>query len=383
MFKNQKGVSLPLMAFTLAVLAIIVGSLGAVRVKEARAYAGQTRGEILDELAKGVELYRKVNLQVLIGPMPVTVPGYADPYAPTMTELRAGGFMTTPVVLDNADYSVLLNRSPVGCVAPAPCSIWAQTSLTNPILDTEGRLDAVYLNSLSVRVTNASTGFSGPPNPGVITGSQGTWTVANPDPATRNGIVVMVSGLGGSAEPWLQVGDRRNPNFLGPSVTGPQFDTPVQTPGNACTPNGAFATGPNGIVFCNGGQWTIYSGPIEVGDTACAVQGAFAVQADGQSLLCVNNRWRDHRTYGYSSTAYYVHGSTVTMPVCGVGLTPVATISSTSASVIIGANNPGNNTGSFISNIDAATNMVSITGSNGSQAGTNARALVLTSCVPT
>lgn len=71
------------------------------------------------------------------------------------------------------------------------------------------------------------------------------------------------------------------------------------------------------------------------------------------------------------------------MPVCGVGLTPVATISSTSASVIIGANNPGNNTGSFISNIDAATNMVSITGSNGSQAGTNARALVLTSCVPT
>lgn len=381
--QRQRGVSLPLMAFALVVTALVFSAIGAQRVREANELVGKTRGATLEEIARAVELYRQTNVQELTKPLPITVPGVADPYAPTVTELRTGGFITTPMVLADADYSIFLSRSPVGCTAPAPCAIWARTALTEPILDVGGELNADRLNALAGRVTSASVSFSGPPNPAVIVGGQGSWTVANPDPAGRSGIVVMVSGLGGSSEPWLRVGDTRNPGFAGPSVTGTQFDTPIKVVGDACTPQGAFASAANGLVYCNAGFWTIYTGPIETGGGACTAQGAMGVTATGESLICVNSAWRDHRTYGYSTTAYYAHDTIVTQPTCGVGLTPVATTSAVAASVIIGANNPGNNTGSLEAAIDPSTWRLTITGSTGVAAGTGAKALVVSSCAPT
>ena len=107
------------------------------------------------------------------------------------------------------------------------------------------------------------------------------------------------------------------------------------------------------------------------------------VTATGESLICVNSAWRDHRTYGYSTTAYYAHDTIVTQPTCGVGLTPVATTSAVAASVIIGANNPGNNTGSLEAAIDPSRWRLTITGSTGVAAGTGAKALVVSSCAPT
>ncbi|PKO68683.1 MAG: hypothetical protein CVU22_07210 [Betaproteobacteria bacterium HGW-Betaproteobacteria-16] len=193
---------------------------------------------------------------------------------------------------------------------------------------------------------------------------------------------MMVSGLGGGGEPWLRVGDTRNPNFQGPSVTGTQFDTPLKTVGDACVPQGAFASAANGIVYCNAGFWMLYDGPIVVGGATCTIDGAMGVTAAGASLMCIQGAWRDHLTYGVRSQAYYTHNTTVVQPTCGVGLTPIATAASASASVIIGANNPGNNTGSFEVAISPSY-VVSITGSTGVQAGAGARALVTTACAPT
>jgi hypothetical protein len=380
--RRQRGVSLPLMAFALAVTALVFSAIGAQRVREANELVGKTRGATLEEIARAVELYRQTNVQDLTKPLPITVPGVADPYAPTVTELRAGGFITTPMVLSDADYSIFLARSPVGCTAPAPCAIWARTALTEPILDVGGQLNADRLNALAGRVTSASVSFSGPPNPAVIVGGGGTWTVANPDPAGRAGIVVMVSGLGGSSEPWLRVGDTRNPGFAGPSVTGTQFDTPIKVVGDACTPQGAFASAANGLVYCNAGFWTIYTGPIETGATACTSEGAMGVTAGGASLICVASLWRDHLTYAFRGVGEYGHGQTVPKPSCGVGLAPFAVVSTQSASVIIGANNAGNNSGSFQSRIDPTTWLVEIVGATNVQAGLNARATVTTSCAP-
>jgi hypothetical protein len=120
----------------------------------------------------------------------------------------------------------------------------------------------------------------------------------------------MVSGLGGSSEPWLRVGDTRNPGFAGPSVTGTQFDTPIKVVGDACTPQGAFASAANGLVYCNAGFWTIYTGPIETGATACTSEGAMGVTAGGASLICVASLWRDHLTYAFRGVGEYGHGQT-------------------------------------------------------------------------
>lgn len=378
----QRGISLPGMAIALAVMAIILVSLAQQRVRAANELAGRSIGASLNELGRAVELYRTTHLATLTGAQPVTVDGFADPYAPTTAELQTAGFLAPAVNMPAADYSIALARSPVGCVAPAndPCSVWSRTAPVAPILNPDGTVPADRLNALVARITSANASFSGPPNPGTISGGGGSWVIANPDPAARPGIVVLVNGLGGAGEPWLRVGDTRNPDFRGPSVTGTQFDTAHKTPGEACTPQGAFASAANGIVLCNDGVWTIYSGQIVVGGTACVTQGAMGVTAAGASLMCINSQWRDHLTLGYQGSNYYVHGAIVDRPACGIGLTPVATVATVAASAMIGANNPGNNTGSFEAAVDPATWTVSITGSTGVQAGGGAKALILTAC---
>lgn len=381
---KQRGVSLPGIAIAIGVMALILLVVTAQQLRASNEAAGRNLGGTLNEIGKAVELYRTANLLALTGAAPVVVAGFVDPYAPTMSELQAAGYIAAPLNVQDVDYAVALTRSPLGCVAPIdePCTVWSRVAMTQPVVEPGGGLNADRLNALVARVTSATASFSGPPDPSVIVGGDGAWTITNPDAASRAGIVVLVNGLGGAGEPWLYVGDTRNPNFRGPSVTGPQFDTPHKVVGDACTPQGAFASAVNGIVYCNAGTWMLYDGPVVVGAAACSVDGAMGVTAAGQSLMCISGAWRDHLTYGVRSQAYYEHDTFVDRPVCGVGLTDVATATTASASVIIGANNPGNNTGSFEAAIDPATYRVMITGSTGVQAGVGARALVITACVP-
>lgn len=381
---KQRGISLPAMAFALAVVAIILVAITQQRVRAANELAGRSLGATLNELGRAVELYRTTHLAALTGPAPVAVVGFVDPYAPTTAELQASGFLAPALNLPVADYAIALARNPVGCVAPAddPCTVWSRTYPTSPVINPDGTLPADRLNALIARITSAGASYSGPPTPSTISGGGGTWVIANPDPAARAGIVVLVNGLGGAGEPWLRVGDTRNPDFRGPSVTGTQFDTAHKTPGDSCTPQGAFASAANAIVYCNAGVWTVYSGPINVGATPCTEEGAMGVTSAGASLICIASVWRDHLTYGFRGVGEYAHGEIVPRPVCGSGLTPFAVVSTQSASVIIGANNAGNNTGSFQSRIDPTTWLVEIVGATNVQAGQNARATVTTSCTP-
>jgi hypothetical protein len=144
--------------------------------------------------------------------------------------------------------------------------------------------------------------------------------------------------------------------------------------------NGAFGSAANGVAFCSGGVWVPYSGQQVTGNTACTTDGVMGQAASGASLICVAGLWRDHVTFGWRGAGYYANGQTVPQPSCGIGLTPKAIVSSVSAAVIIGTNNPGNNSGAFQADINASTWAVTILGSDGSVAGTNARALVNTFC---
>lgn len=66
------------------------------------------------------------------------------------------------------------------------------------------------------------------------------------------------------------------------------------TPGAACTAadNGSIAqsTGGNGLVLCSSGVWRLLSTQATA-NAPCTVAGAMAVDATGQSLICIGNKW--------------------------------------------------------------------------------------------
>lgn len=379
----QRGVSLVLIALVLGVLAVGLVGFGRSQVRTASERAGQSVGSAIEAVSDAVNQYRTTNAATLSSATP-TVPGFANPMVPTIAELKTNLYLNANVADSLGDYgayNIAILKNPAGCIGPATnCQVWSRINPVNPIVDKRSNTpDVAMLAGLISRLGEAAS-YSAAPTPATIVGGNGAWSIANPDGANRAGILVVVAGLGGSDGPWLRVQDTRNPDFRGPSVTGIQFDTEHKTIGAACTPQGAFASAAQGIVYCNAGVWVLYAGELGTGAGACNAEGKMGYTSAGRSLICVANVWRDHLTYGFRGVGYYAHNAIVPQPTCGAGLSPQAAVSGVSASVIIGANNPGNNTGSWQADINAATWEVRIMGSDGSQAGTNARALVTTFC---
>lgn len=375
-----------MIAVVLAVFAIGLLGLARSQVRVAGERSGQALGLSIDAVSDSVNQYRTTNASALTLAVPV-VPGFANAMAPTVAELKTAGYLNTNVsntLAEYGAYNIAIFKSPVGCVGPSStCNVWSRIHPANPIVDkANGQPDVAVLAALSGRVKESSS-YSTQPTPGTIVGGNGGWSIPNPDAANRVGIFVVVAGLGGVDGPWLRVQDPRNPDFRGPSVTAIQFDTIHKVIGQACTPQGAFASAANGMAFCNGGVWVLYNGQVATPGGACSIDGAMGHSAAGASQLCVSGVWRDHLTYGFRGVGYYTQNEVVPQPTCGAGLTPAAVASAVSGSVIIGANNPGNNTGSFQAEINPSTWRVRIVGSDGSQAGTNARAMVTTLCVVT
>jgi len=381
--KTQRGVSLVLLAMVIGVLAVGLVGLGRSQIREASERAGKTVGSSIEAVSDAVNQYRTTNAATLSSATP-SVAGFANPMAPTVSELKSNGYLNVNVadtLGDYGAYNIAILKNPAGCIGPATnCQVWSRINPVNPIVDKRTNTpDVAMLAGLISRI-GESASYSAAPTPATIVGGNGAWSIANPDATSRAGILVVVAGLGGSDGPWLRVQDTRNPDFRGPSVTGTQFDTGLKTIGAACTPHGAFASSAQGLAFCFSGVWVLYAGEIGGAAGACDTEGKMGYTNAGRSLICVSNIWRDHLTYGFRGVGYYAHNSVVPQPTCGAGLTPQAVVSGVSASVIIGANNPGNNTGSWQADINATTWQVRIMGSDGSQAGTNARALVTTFC---
>lgn len=381
--RGQLGMSLVMVSVVIAVLSLALIGLTRMQIRTANERAGLAAGSAIASISDAVNAYRTTNMGTLTATVTPVIPGFAAPMAPTVAELQAAGYLSTNVAATLGEagaYNIALFREPAGCSGPTGCTIWSRLHLTNPIVDLEsGNPDVNKLGALISRVGDAAS-YSAQPNPGTITGGNGSWSIANPDAASRAGIVVVVAGLGGANEPWLRVQDTRNPDFRGPSVTGTQFNTANQTVGGACTINGAFATAAQGIVFCSNNVWVLHNAQIATGATACTDEGVMGMTNTGASLICLSGLWRDHATYGMRGFVYATHNQMLAPPTCGAGLTPRAVVAGVSASVIIGANNPGNNTGSWQAEINPTTWLVRIIGADDSQAGTNARALIQAFC---
>lgn len=374
-----RGFLLVIMAFTLAVLALIGVGATRSRILVEKDRAGAAQGNTLNIVADAVNKYRTTHARELTAATPV-IPGFANPMAPTIAELQGVGYLSSvvsPTLGTAGAYRITINRLPAGCVGPSNnCTTWSLITLANPIVDPERETpDIAYLSAMLSRVATPA-GYSAPPDPTVIVGAGNGWQIPNPDPQRRQGIVAVVGGLGANTTPYLTVEDPRDPVFLGPQVTANAFGTLPKTLGSPCTRQGDFASGSGAIMFCNAGQWIAYNGPLASAGAACTTEGLVAYTADGVPLSCTNGVYRDAATAGVRSAGYYGSGAVVAQPRCGAGLTPSAVVATVAATVV-----SVNNTGSFSASIDPSTWRVSIVDTNGTSAA-GGLALVVTMCVP-
>ncbi len=268
--KGQKGISLLAVAIALAVVSVITVGLTRGKLTRVEQSAGATFGYSVNQVSQAVDNYRGSNLATLVTANPV-VPGVANPMAPTIAELQATGYLSGSVAAglpDGNTYRITLAKNPPGCIGPSvTCNPYSILSLVNPIVDIETGKPSITRLSALIDAIQDSASYSALPNPAQITGGNGGWTVANPDPANREGILVVVAGLGGTGTQWLRVGDPRDPMFMN-NMTVFGYIKPSNGPGQtvvagtACTePSGAIKNDAAGrVLSCQNGIWTATDG---------------------------------------------------------------------------------------------------------------------------
>lgn len=262
--------SLPHMAIFLAVMALVILGVTRKQLLVAESNAGSAFGYGLGQVALGVDNYRSTNLAALTVATPVLA-GFANPMQPTVAELKTAGYINVAVantMPDGNGYRIEIRKQPAACVGPSTlCNVYSVLSLTNPILDVNGMPSITRLGALAAAVPDP-VGYSAMPDLTTIKGSNGAWTIANPDPSLRAGIVAVVAGLGGSGSQWLRVGDPRDPSFTGNTTTAGYMKPSAgagQTAvaGTVCTPDpsGAIRNDTAGrVLSCQGGFWKATDG---------------------------------------------------------------------------------------------------------------------------
>lgn len=264
---RQRGLSLPLVATVLAVASLLVVGFTRVKLNSAVALAGETFGTSVNLVSQAVDNYRDTYVSQLTSAAPV-IAGFASPMAPTVAELKAVGLLNVAVgdtLPDGNAYNIRILKQPAGCVGPSVlCNVYSIINLTQPIVDDNGNPNIVRLGALTSAIKSpAGASYSTSASLANITGGNGAWTVSNPDPAQRSGIVVVVAGLGGSGTQWLRVGDPRDPTFGNSTSTNTYLKASngvgqTVVAGTACVdPTGAIRNDVAGrLLTCQGGKWT-------------------------------------------------------------------------------------------------------------------------------
>lgn len=264
--KQQFGLSLPLIAISIAVFALVIAGFGPKIVRAAIAIAGESFGTSVNTVAVATDNYRSIYVNVLTTPAPV-IAGFANPMAPTVAELKAKGLLNVAVadtLPDGNTYNIRIIKQPAGCIGPSTtCNVYSIIYLTEPIVDDNGNPSITRLGALTSAVKSpSSASYATLPDTTLIKGGNGAWSIPNPDSAQRPGIVTVVGGLGGSGTLYLTVFDPRDP-FFGTSMTTTTYlkasngigETAVA--GTACVdPTGAIRNDVAGrLLTCQSGFW--------------------------------------------------------------------------------------------------------------------------------
>lgn len=300
--------------------------------------------------------------------------------------------------LSNGGYVIRIRREPAGCEATPngqECNITGLACFDQTLADprhpenvVDGRAIGRMLNALG-----ANGGASLDDDGSMIYGFGGAWETDNPVPSQPVGIVCTRFGFGSAGfANFLRVRDTRDPQFQNNVTVGGGVNIQrTASNGDVCTPDedglivqGSVDGGSVVLLRCNGSNFEVLNGITyaNAGDTCTAAEeGRFALDpSTGAALICSSGRWISQEDRGVRTLGYYAHNAVVPAPTCPALHTPTAVVAAVSAANIIGANNAGNNTGSFQASIDSSWR-VTITGSDGSTAGNSALALVITSCV--
>lgn len=268
--RSMRGMSLPALALAIATMAILTIGVARQRLTSGLIHSGSALGYSINQVSLAVDNYRGTNLITLTSSTP-SVSGFANALAPTVPELIAQNYLTPNVSAappGGNGYTISINKMPPGCVGPsATCNVWSQITLNNPLVEADGSALSNDRLSAIVAAIQEPASFSQRPDPTTITGGGGAWTVSNPDPAKRVGILTVVAGLGGTGTQWLHPGDPRDPAFNG-NVTVAGYVKPSAGPsqtavaGTACTePTGAIRNDSQGrLLTCQGGIWTAPDG---------------------------------------------------------------------------------------------------------------------------
>lgn len=203
MLKNKRsahGFTLIEMAIVIALGIMLSGALLWPQVVKARHEKAVAQGTQMATLNNVVATFQTRNYGSLVAN--TAVAGIANPYAPTIAELRNWGLPAnfSAQNLYGGGYAVRIERVPAGCTPP-DCDLQGVINLTAPILNPlTGRVDGSALGAIVQSMQANATpdaGWSTIGAPTVITGQGGTWTLANPA-GNVAGILAMRSGYGSS-----------------------------------------------------------------------------------------------------------------------------------------------------------------------------------------
>lgn len=266
----MRGMSLPALALAIATMAILTIGVARQKLTSGLTHSGSALGYSINQVSMAVDNYRGTNLITLTSSTP-SVAGFANALAPTVPELIAQNYLTPNVLAappGGNGYTISINKAPPGCVGPSStCNVWSQITLINPLVEADGSALSNDRLSAIVAAIQEPASFSQRPDPTTITGGGGAWTVSNPDPAKRVGILTVVAGLGGTGTMWTHPGDPRDPAFTG-NLTVAGYMKPSAGPsqtavaGTACTePTGAIRNDTQGrLLTCQGGIWSAPDG---------------------------------------------------------------------------------------------------------------------------
>ncbi|PHV12042.1 hypothetical protein CSQ89_07835 [Chitinimonas sp. BJB300] len=137
----------------------------------------------------------RFNLQLASNP-PAAIPGVANPYEPSWTELQTVGVNTLGKVvsgLGGGDYRILLQRNPAGCTTA--CNVTGVVATQSPVMNpATGRIDP----NLASRVAYYAGSDGGAVlADGTLQGRSGAWTTTLAD--SQPGQVVHRVGFNSSA----------------------------------------------------------------------------------------------------------------------------------------------------------------------------------------
>jgi Tfp pilus assembly protein PilV len=234
-----------------------------------RTQLADSQAEVLVTLNNAVNAFEANSYSSLANG--TSIPGVANPYAPSIAELTSLGLLTNGFSTRNlygGGYQISLAKTPTGCVGTA-CNISGYTAMTSPITGGNGREDDAAAGEALLQA-GGDAGISTMGFPGTINGTGGAWSMPNPM-GNVGGILALRNGYAASGFSQFLRRDGSLPmtgnlNMNGQSVTNASVVGTNTL--NAATVNASGISSGN---IANSG--TVTSGNVAAGNTVSAPNG--------------------------------------------------------------------------------------------------------------